>query len=43
MDTLDQLQAKLDKILNPSMPEPVAIPEVKALPIDPMFIRLLLV
>ena len=40
MDNLDQLQAKLDKILNPSMPEPVAIPEVKAEPINPMYYQI---
>ena len=40
MDTLDQLQAKLDKILNPSMPEPVDIPEVKAEPINPMYYQI---
>jgi ABC-type dipeptide/oligopeptide/nickel transport system ATPase subunit len=40
MDNLDQLQAKLDKILNPSMPEPVAIPEVKAQPINPMYYQI---
>ena len=40
MDNLDQLQAKLDKILNPSMPEPVAIPEVKAEPINPVYYQI---
>jgi hypothetical protein len=37
MDNLDQLQAKLDKILNPSMPDYVESPKVKPTTIDPAF------